>query len=199
MYHKRLSLILAMLLGIVSVPSIAKLTTRLSSDGTLHVTDTKGGIFCKKDLPYKNMVKRYAKRYHIDPCLVLCIIEVESNFKAGAVSQSGAMGLMQLMQDTARLYKVKDPLDPEENIRGGSAHLAYLFRVFGKKTPLVLAAYHAGVGRVKKRMAVPPVKSTVAYVNRVMTLYRGKGNYVRYVKRLYQRIDKNGDIIIRDR
>jgi soluble lytic murein transglycosylase-like protein len=132
----------------------------------------------------------------IDPYLVKCIIKVESNFNPKALSVAGAMGLMQIMQETGRAYELEDPFDPEENLRVGITHFASLYTYFDKKIPLTLAAYHAGLGRVKKRMAVPPIKSTIDYVNRIMYYYSGKKDYSQDVKKLYTRIDKEGTIHI---
>lgn len=154
---------------------------------------------CRKNIPYRNIINRYSRAQGIDPCLVICIIQVESGFRPRAVSRSGAMGLMQLMDGTARLYNVKDPLDPGENIRAGTAHLAWLKKKFKGQVPLMLAAYHAGAGRVKQTMSIPPIKSTISYVNRVMKLYGKESNYSHQVKKLYRRIDQEGDIIIYSR
>ncbi len=156
----------------------------------------------KKELPpskFDVLIKKYSTASGIDPYLVKCVIKVESNFNPEAVSVAGAMGLMQLMQSTARMYKVKDPLDPEENIRAGTSHLKVLLNYFNYDIPLSLAAYHAGMGRVRKHNAIPPIRSTVKYVNRIMSFYRGKGNYASSVRRLYRRIDRHGDVIFYNR
>lgn len=156
----------------------------------------------RKRLPpsrFDPLIKKHARAMGIDPYLVKCLIKVESNFNPDAVSVAGAMGLMQLMQGTARIYKVKDPLDPEENVKAGTRHLKGLLNYFNNDIPLSLAAYHAGRGRVKRHNAIPPIRSTVKYVNRIMSYYNGKNNYSASVKRLYRRIDKEGDIIIFNR
>lgn len=154
---------------------------------------------CRKKTPWDTLIDRYSREEKIDPCLVRCVIQVESAFQPDAVSVSGAMGLMQLMQATADMYDVTDPLDPEENLRAGIKHLAWLLRYFRGDVPLALAAYHAGLGRVAKRKRIPPIQSTIRYVNRVMKFYRGSSGHSEKVKRLYQKIDRDGDIIIYSR
>jgi soluble lytic murein transglycosylase-like protein len=109
------------------------------------------------------------------------------------------MGLMQLMQETSRIYNVRDPFDPEENLNAGIKHMKGLLNYFNNDIPLALAAYHAGIGVVKKRMKVPPIKSTIAYVKKIMKLYRGNNDPVKKVKKLYKRIEKDGTILIYSR
>jgi len=147
--------------------------------------------------PYSRRIEELSAREGLDPRLVKCIIKVESNFKPDAISVAGAMGLMQIMQDIAR-YNVKDPLDPEENLNAGIRHFKSLMKTFKDDIPLALAAYHAGAGRVRKRMQVPPIKSTIAYVKRIMNYYNGTGDasIERKVRGLYQRIAKDGTIVI---
>jgi len=110
---------------------------------------------------------------------------------------------MQLMQEVADIYRVRDPFDPEENISAGVKHFKALLRHFNNDIPLSLAAYHAGPGRVRKHMSIPPIKSTINYVNRIMGIYNGLlgkegGNYEQEVRRLYMTIDREGTIHIRD-
>jgi len=145
------------------------------------------------------MINRISREEKLDPYLIKCIIKVESNFQPDAVSVAGAMGLMQLMQATARLYNVNDPLNPEENLKAGIKHFNSLMNYFNSDIPLALAAYHAGLGRVRKNMAVPPIKSTINYVNRIMFLYNGTRKNSDKVKRLYKRIDRDGTIHIYSR
>lgn len=150
--------------------------------------------------PYNHLIETIAKREGVDSYLVKCVVKVESNFKANAISVAGAMGLMQIMQHIARYYKVQDPLDPEENLKTGIRHLKSLLVYFHNDIPLALAAYHAGLGRVKKHMRIPPIKSTIRYVNKVMYYYTGRSNrgIEHKVKRLYKRIRRDGTIVIHD-
>ncbi len=147
------------------------------------------------------LIEKISRRENVDPLLIKCIIKVESDFNPDAVSVAGAMGLMQIMQVIANSYKVSHPFDPEQNLDAGIRHFSWLQREFRGDTPLSLAAYHAGIGRVKKNMAIPPIKSTTRYVNDVMRIYnriRGKedADYGGAVRRLYRKIRKDGTIEI---
>ena len=155
--------------------------------------------------PHIPLINRVAAEEGVDEYLVQCVVKVESDFNAGAVSVAGAAGLMQIMLDVARAYGVTDPFDPAQNVRAGVRHLASLLNDFNGDVTLALAAYHAGAGRVKRHGAVPPIKSTVDYVARVLAYYEGKSpraneaRIERKVRRLYQRIAPDGTIEIYDR
>ena len=97
---------------------------------------------------------------------------MESRFDARAVSHAGAVGLMQLMPDTARELKV-DPADPAQNARGGAAYLRGLLEMFDNDVELALAAYNAGPGAVRRHGGVPPYAETRAYVDAVMGYLAG--------------------------
>ena len=119
--------------------------------------------------PYAHMVQQAADRHGVDPRLVHALIEVESSYRADAVSAGGAMGLMQLMPITAKRYGVVDPLDPESNINAGTRHLRALLDEFG---PLrALAAYNAGESVVRRHGGVPPYPQTYRFVRRVLGLF----------------------------
>jgi soluble lytic murein transglycosylase-like protein len=114
----------------------------------------------------------YADYYELDPALLRAIIQVESNFNPMAVSPKGARGLMQLMPLTAAALHVLNPFDPGENIRAGAAEVRRLLDRFHGDMRLALAAYHAGEGRVMQYLGVPPLKSTQAYVERVLRIHK---------------------------
>ncbi|HSV97470.1 MAG TPA: lytic transglycosylase domain-containing protein, partial [Spirochaetota bacterium] len=148
------------------------------------------------------LINRIAAEEGVDDYLVQCIVKVESDFNAGAVSVAGAAGLMQIMLDVARAYGVSDPFDPGQNLRAGVRHFKSLLATFNGDVTLALAAYHAGAGRVKRHGAVPPIKSTVDYVARVLRYYRGNGpaesagEIEHKVRRLYKKIAPDGTIEI---
>jgi soluble lytic murein transglycosylase-like protein len=148
---------------------------------------------------FDELIERVSAEEGIDSRLIKCIIKVESDFKPDAVSTAGAMGLMQLMKGTADIYNVSDPFDPEENVKAGVKHLKYLLKELKNDIPLALAAYHAGLGAVKKQNGIPYIKATMDYVNRVMTFYSGpptaiiNSNPVK--KPIKLKIDKDGDFI----
>jgi len=112
----------------------------------------------------------YAKRNRLDPALLRAVIKAESDFRHDAVSRKGAVGLMQLTPAAAASLQVTDRYDPIQNIRGGSKHLRYLLDRYEGNLALALAAYNAGVHRVKGS-SVPQIGETRAYVKKVMKYY----------------------------
>jgi hypothetical protein len=116
---------------------------------------------------YEDTVRKTAKRYSLEPSLVKAVIRAESNFDPMAISPKGAMGLMQLMPDTARLHEVRNAFDPTENIHGGARHLRYLMDRYAGKLDLVLAAYNAGTKPVDECRGIPRIPETQEYVRRV--------------------------------
>ena len=114
------------------------------------------------------LIERHASARGLRPDLVRAVIQVESAFNPRARSPKGAMGLMQLMPDTADELGVERPFDPDENIRGGTAYLRRLLDQFAGNEELALAAYNAGPGAVERHgFAVPPYRETRDYVARV--------------------------------
>lgn len=173
-------------------------TINLTNKSVVRTTAPKPLVF-RFDPAYDVYIEKYAAQRSLDPYLIKCIIKVESDFNPRAVSVAGAAGLMQLMQETAREYGVTDRADPDANIRAGTMHFGYLMRELKGDVPLSLAAYHAGYGRVKRAGGIPPIKSTIDYVNQVMRYYAGGGDFSSAVKRLYRSVDKEGTIHISDR
>ncbi|HEX3183822.1 MAG TPA: lytic transglycosylase domain-containing protein [Pyrinomonadaceae bacterium] len=119
-----------------------------------------------------SLIKMNAARFGVDPYLVFCVIEQESQFKQFARSPKGAQGLMQLMPGTARRLGVRRPYDPAENITGGTRYLKELMTMFGGRVDLVLASYNAGEGAVMKYgRNVPPYRETREYVKKIGKRY----------------------------
>ncbi|HEX8815966.1 MAG TPA: lytic transglycosylase domain-containing protein [Terriglobales bacterium] len=118
-------------------------------------------------------IDQAAERHHVDPNLVRAVIKVESNFNPNAVSRKGAMGLMQLMPQTARQLNVSNPFDPEENVDAGVRHLKQLMDNYGGDIKLSLAAYNAGEGAVQRSAGIPHYAETRNYVKRITNLYQG--------------------------
>ena len=113
-----------------------------------------------------------SQQHRVDPALVRAVIKAESSFNAGAVSRKGAMGLMQLMPQTALSLNLTNPYDPQQNISGGVRHLRYLLDRFQGNVPLALAAYNAGETRVSRESRVPRIGETREYVRRVLRYYK---------------------------
>lgn len=110
-----------------------------------------------------------ADAYGVEPALVKAVIHAESYFDPAAVSRAGAQGLMQLMPQTAGYLRVYDPFDARQNIIGGTRFLAYLQDKFDR-LDLVLAAYNAGEGNVRRHGGIPPFPETQQYVLKVQDL-----------------------------
>ena len=117
------------------------------------------------------IVQRLAPQYGIHPGLAYAVIRAESNFDPQAVSVKNAQGLMQLIPETAARFKVSQPLDPEQNIRGGLSYLRWLLAYFKGDVPLVVAAYNAGEGAVDRFKGVPPYPETQGYVKRIQEVF----------------------------
>jgi soluble lytic murein transglycosylase len=120
---------------------------------------------------YDEVIRSASDRHSIDADLVRAVIKAESDFNSNARSSKGAMGLMQLMPDTARLYNVLNAYDPVDNVEGGVRHLRMLLERFQGDLRLSLAAYNAGSGAVEKFGGIPPYVETREYVRRVLRFY----------------------------
>jgi soluble lytic murein transglycosylase-like protein len=118
------------------------------------------------------MVRAAAQAHGLPEALLHAVIEVESGFNAAAVSPKGALGLMQLMPETARDLRVRDARDPASNIDGGARYLKELLARFGNDLSLALAAYNAGPGAVQRSGGIPRNAETQNYVPRVMARYQ---------------------------
>jgi soluble lytic murein transglycosylase-like protein len=129
---------------------------------------TSNGVL---DSGYDDDIQRASGRYSIDPDLIRAVIKAESDFKVSARSNKGAMGLMQLMPDTARLHHISDAYNPSENVEGGARHLRMLLDRYQGDLELSLAAYNAGSAAVEKHRGIPPFPETKEYVRRVLRFY----------------------------
>lgn len=121
---------------------------------------------------FSDLINEAAYRHRVDPKLVHAVIQTESAYNAGAVSSAGAVGLMQLMPDTARRYGVSDRRDPDQNVDGGTHYLRDLIRMFSPNLALAVAAYNAGENAVIKHgYSIPPYPETRNYVKQVLATY----------------------------
>lgn len=135
--------------------------------GSTSVRATTPFTQASRSAPYESAIHEHANLNGVAADLVRAVIQVESAFNPGAVSVKGAMGLMQLMPETARELGVSDPFNPEQNIRGGVKYLKQLLDRYDNKVELALAAYNAGIGNVEKYGNVPPFKETRNYVDKI--------------------------------
>ena len=139
----------------------------------------RGGVVSKW-LPSDALIQRYSpivdvasRTYGVDKALVHAVISAESGYNPSAVSRAGAIGLMQLMPQTAKRYGVKNILDPVDNIHGGVRYLKDLLMMFNGNMELAVAAYNAGENAViKYGNRIPPYAETVQYVPKVLGFYR---------------------------
>lgn len=122
---------------------------------------------------YDYLISKAARKHGMDPALIKAVIEAESDFDPEAHSRAGAVGLMQLMPETARGLGVTDPYNPSDNIEGGVKHLKRLLLRFKRNVPLALAAYNAGEANVERYGKVPPFRETEGFVEKVLE-YRRK-------------------------
>jgi soluble lytic murein transglycosylase-like protein len=116
---------------------------------------------------FANLVDRIAEKHEVDRDLVNSVIRIESNYNPLAVSNKGALGLMQLVPSTARRFGVSNSFNPAENVEGGVRYLKYLLEHYNGDHRLALAAYNAGEGTVERYGGVPPFPETRSYVYRV--------------------------------
>jgi soluble lytic murein transglycosylase-like protein len=123
------------------------------------------------DGSYGAMIQSASRKYQVDPRLVSAVAEAESHFQQGAVSSAGAVGVMQLMPETAASLGV-NPYDAAQNIDGGTHYLRQMLDSFGGDVKKAVAAYNAGAQAVRDYNGVPPYGETESYVNEVLDLYR---------------------------
>lgn len=123
-------------------------------------------------------VERYAWQFHLHPALLLAVIKAESDFNPTVIPWSGAVGLMQLIPETAIRYGVQNLYDTGDNIRGGARHLRYVLDRLNGNVRLAVAAYNAGERRVERHPAIPPYPETRDHVRKVMIDYKSfRGDY----------------------
>jgi len=122
---------------------------------------------------YVPIIDNAARAHGVDPRLVHAVIRAESGYNDRALSNKGAIGLMQLIPDTAARMGVKNIYDPVENIFGGTRYLSFLLKMFNGDVELALAGYNAGENAViRNGYKIPPYAETQAYVPKVIAFYR---------------------------
>jgi soluble lytic murein transglycosylase-like protein len=187
-------ILLGSLLGLVFVlggaaTGWADIYKYVDRNGVVHFTNTPTNgnfqLYLKEGRNRSgvgDIIRRYASAFNLDAALVRAVIKVESDFNPRAVSPKGALGIMQLLPETAHDMNVSDPMNIEENIRGGSRYLRQMLDRFRGDLDLALAAYNAGPGAVTEHDGIPPFAETRDYVQKVkkfLELYRrGEEQYL---------------------
>jgi soluble lytic murein transglycosylase-like protein len=184
---------LFIILVIVLLPSLsvtrAAMYSYVDEFGRLHFTNVPADPRYKEDPGFAaiketavqgrfgQFIRTAADHYSLDPELIRAVIKVESGFNPFAVSEKGAMGLMQLMPGTAEEMQVVEPFEASENIMGGSRYLRKMLNLFEGDLQLGLAAYNAGPNKVLEYGRMPNIPETEQYVEKVLLEY-GKNRVV---------------------
>ncbi len=188
---------------LLATTASATIYTFVDERGVVHMTNVPtdsryqaGSRFnlrsSKKTAPRGSIeayIREAAARYNVDPLLVRAVIKVESDFDHRAVSKKGAIGLMQLMPETARDLRINNPFDPRANIMGGTRYLGKMLSLFDGDLSLGLAAYNAGPTRVAMaNNTVPRFPETISYIKKVMHHYQryqdGSSTSNRWLKKI---------------
>jgi soluble lytic murein transglycosylase-like protein len=194
----RLAVLIAILLTASTAAAAPKIYTYLDAQGQRHYTDytdvpdnnryrllvlssqdrTASGDrydfqLLAKATQYDAIIEHAAVSSAVEPNLLRAVIVVESGFNSRAVSKRGAVGLMQLMPATASRFGVSNPFDARQNVHAGARYLKFLIDRFGHDVRLALAAYNAGEDAVERNGGqIPPFSETMAYVPRVLKIYK---------------------------
>ena len=172
--------------ALMAVPTIrAEIYQYIDAKGTISLTNVPSDARYRRVELHPNrlhptmserelepMITRFSRQHQLHPALIRAVIKAESDFDPRAVSRAGAVGLMQLMPQTAVRLEVRDLYDPEDNIGGGTKYLRQLLDRFRGNLPLALAAYNAGEHTVDRYRTLPPIDETRQYVRKVLRYYR---------------------------
>jgi soluble lytic murein transglycosylase-like protein len=141
--------------------------------GLTHSGDRYNPGLLARATQYDAIIEAEAKSAGVEPNLLRAVIVVESGFNSRAVSKRGAVGLMQLMPETAMRFGVSNRYDPQQNVRGGALYLGFLINRFRQNVRLALAAFNAGEDAVDRNSGqIPPFTETLEYVPKVLKVYQ---------------------------
>ena len=174
--------IFLLLVLVIAGPLHAEVVVRTGPEGKKTIVSTRSAPNVYKRTTYRvrpldsieRLIDVRARAEELDPKLVRAIVQVESAFDPTALSPKGAMGLMQLMPAIADQFQVKDPFEPEQNLRGGTRYFKQLLNVYAGQLELALAGYNAGPSAVERFGGIPPYSETRNYVKEVLELYWGE-------------------------
>ncbi len=221
---KRLTFVLSVMV-IIASGGWGEIIIRQDKDGNLFITNksvplkkeprvykkSKGGLTYvppssssstnKVPGEYLAKIKKLSQDYGVEESLIIAVARAESGFNPLAVSKKGAVGIMQLMAETALKYGVTNRYNADENLEAGVRHLKHLYKKYNGNLPLTLAAYNAGEEAVEKYKGVPPYQETREFVRRVMN-YMGMtySSFYdsKFSTKIYQYRTKDGRIMITD-
>jgi soluble lytic murein transglycosylase len=159
--------------GYVGSANVVDLGNRQTDDSVTAVRHKARYHHGLVDIELEQAVSRAAQQCQIQPALLLAVMKAESSFNPTVVSRAGAVGLMQLIPETAIRHGVRNLYDTNDNITGGAKHLRYLLDRFHGNLRLAVAAYNAGERKVDRYGQIPPYKETQDYVKKVLVYYRG--------------------------
>jgi len=170
---------------LTAAPVQAEVYQYIDANGTISLTNVPNDPRYKRvtselprsrsvisDRELEPVIARHSRAHRLHPALIRAVIKTESDFDPLAVSHAGAVGLMQLMPQTARRLDVRDSYNPDDNIGGGTKYLRQLLDRFNGNLPLALAAYNAGEQAVERYQGLPPIPETRQYVIKVLRHYR---------------------------
>ncbi|WP_449231800.1 transglycosylase SLT domain-containing protein [Azospirillum doebereinerae] len=160
-------------LGSGDAERVTKISTgsKVKGPDRCEPPNVRWGVVRKPPAEIRAMVTKMAPTYGLDPELVLAVIAVESGYRLDVVSNKNAMGLMQLIPETAERFGVTKPFDAEQNLRGGMKYLRWLLAYFDGNVTFALAGYNAGEGAVLQYKGVPPYRETQDYVVKIRSVY----------------------------
>jgi hypothetical protein len=206
-------IVTAVMAASAAVPARADVYAWKDKDGRLVVSDRPGGpgiqhatysvrgveairttrrdvgpTFNRAEL--HSLADQHAERHALNPALVRAVIQAESAWNPRAVSPKGALGLMQLMPETATALGVADPFDPAQNIQAGVRYLKGLLDRYDGNAELALAAYNAGPGAVEKYgRRIPPYRETQAYVRKIVSVTEVRMGPKKVIYKIVELID----------
>ena len=181
--------------------SVRKGVSSLKRSGGLAYVPVSESTSTKVPVHYHAKIKELSRQHGVEEALIIAVCRAESGFNPFAVSNKGAVGIMQLMAETAMMYGVVDRYNAFQNMEAGVKHLKYLHKKFNGNLRLVLAAYNAGEEAVNKYGGIPPYSETQGFVKRVLK-YMGMATDglfdTKLSTKIYQYRSKEGKIVITD-